>query len=207
MSEKIPTAVRPGDEELFAAARKGDEHAFAQLMQRYERPLYNFLLKFVGKPGMAEDVFQDTFLQVYQSSGTFEEGRLFRPWLYTIAANKARDALRSRSRKRTVQITSSSDEVDASQLWDALLQDTTSPLDVLDQTQEAQRVRNTVAKMPDTLREILVLAYFKHLSYKELAEVLDIPLGTVKSRLHAAVARFARDYRELTGSDERTDSR
>lgn len=207
MPDKTATASQQSDEQLFEAARQGDENAFALLMQRYQRPLYNFLLKFLAKPALAEDIFQETFLQVYQSASTFQTGRKFRPWLYTIAVNKARDALRSRGRRPTVQITSQNDEIDASQLWDTLLQDTTSPLDLLDEAQQAQTVRSVVAKLPDHLREILVLAYFKHLSYKELADVLAIPLGTVKSRLHAAVARFARDYRELTGLDERNESR
>ena len=207
MPDKTATAPHQSDEQLFEAARQGDENAFTQLVQRYQRPLYNFLLKFLAKPALAEDIFQETFLQVYQSASTFQTGRKFRPWLYTIAVNKARDALRSRGRRPTVQITSQNDEIDASQLWDTLLQDTTSPLDILDEAQQAQTVRSVVANLPDHLREILVLAYFKHLSYKELADALAIPLGTVKSRLHAAVARFARDYRELTGQNERNDSR
>ena len=194
------------DEQLVELSRTGDEDAFARLVRRYEKELYNFLLKFLGQSASAEDVFQEAFLQVHQSLGTFESGRRFRPWLYTIAANKARDLFRSQARRPTVQLTPPDDETDISQLWDGLLKDTTTPQQQLQLKQRQEFVREVIGQMPDHLREILVLAYFNQLSYKELSEVLGIPLGTVKSRLHSAVTNFALLYHELNPDPERIEN-
>jgi RNA polymerase sigma-70 factor (ECF subfamily) len=194
------------DEQLVELFRSGSENAFAQLVRRYERELYNFLMKFLGQSASAEDVFQETFLQVHLSAGTFESGRRFRPWLYTIAANKARDLLRSQARRPTVQLTPPDDDTDIAQLWEGLLKDTTTPEQQLQLKQRQEFVREVIGQLPGHLREILILAYYNQLSYKELAEVLGIPLGTVKSRLHSALTHFARLYHELSTDDERIDN-
>jgi len=186
----------------MTAFQAGDETAFAQLVKRYEKELYNFLVRFLSQPGLAEDVFQETFLQVHISAATFQTNRRLRPWLYTIAANKARDLLRSRTRRPTVQLTGLDDETGSSQLWDNLLREETTAEDIFAKEQQKQVVRQVVGRLPDHLREILILAYFNQLSYKEIAEVLDIPLGTVKSRLHAAVANFARHYSQASEKEK-----
>ena len=184
------------DEQLLALSRSGDKEAFSKLLRRYEKELFNFLVKFLGQRSLAEDVFQESFLQVYVSAADFDVSRRFRPWLYTIAANKARDALRKRARRPVVQLTASDGEGGEVDLWHNLLKDETTPEKLYDMKQREQQVRRAVAELPEYLREILILAYFNQLSYKELAEVFNIPLGTVKSRLHSAVAAFAKKYRE-----------
>jgi len=192
------------DEQLVAAFQAGDQTAFTELVGRYEKRLFNYLQKFLGKRAWAEDVFQDTFLQVYTSVGRFDVTRRFRPWLYTIATNKARDLLRSHARRPAVQLTAGDDQTGTNQLWDALLMHETTAEHLFDQKQERLLVRAVVAQLPDHLRQIILLAYFEQLSYKEMAQILQIPIGTVKSRLHAAVANFSRRYREQTGQAERT---
>src|SRR5688500_13099813 len=89
------------DEQLVAEYRQGDRASFAQLMARYQRELYHFLVRFLGDRAAAEDVFQETFLQGHQSADQFDLSRRFRPWLFTIAANKARDLIRSQARRPT----------------------------------------------------------------------------------------------------------
>lgn len=195
------------DEQLIELFRSGNEDAFAQLVRRYERELYNFLLKFLGQSASAEDVFQETFLQIHLSASTFESNRRFRPWLYTIAANKARDLLRSQSRRPTIQLTGPDEEADISQLWDSLLQESTTPEQQLQVQQQQEFVRKVIGEMPGHLREILVLSYYNQLPYKELAEILGIPLGTVKSRLHSAVTHFGHLYRELSSDSKRIENR
>lgn len=190
------------DEQLLGLYQQGDEQAFFQLVRRYESELYGFLLKLVGRPSWAEDVFQEAFLQVHLTADRFEIHRRFRPWLYTIAANKARDFLRSQGRRPAVQLTALDEETGVTQLWDNLIWESTTPQDIFEQKQQAEAVRNVVDQLPDHLREILILAYFNQFSYKEMAEVLGIPLGTVKSRLHSAIAEFARRYTELQAQTE-----
>ena len=200
---KLEQLAQISDEQLLAVFRAGDESAFARLVQRYEKELYNFLVRFLGRQSAAEDVFQETFLQVHISVDSFKTDRRFRPWLYTIAANKARDLQRQWTRRPTIQLTAIDDETGPSQLWDNLLQDDTTAADVLEQKQQKEVVQKVVSQLPDALREILILAYFNQLSYKEMAEVLDVPLGTVKSRLHAAVAKFAKEYTKTTQDNNR----
>ena len=189
------------DEKLFEDYRSGDQDAFGQLVSRYEKELYNYLVRFLRKPSLAEEVFQETFLQVHVSAGRFQTDRRFRPWLYTIASNKARDLLRRRARRPTVHLTALDDELGPTELWGNLVRDDTTPQDLALEKERRLAVQQAVERMPEKLKEILILAYFNQLSYREMAEALDIPLGTVKSRLHAAVAAFAKEYANIAGED------
>src|SRR4051812_5021886 len=89
------------DEQLLSAYRSGDKASFSNLVTRYQRELFHFLIRFLGDRAAAEDVFQEAFLQVHQSADQFDLQRRFRPWLFTIAANKARDLMRSQARRPT----------------------------------------------------------------------------------------------------------
>ena len=100
----MPDTPSPSDEQLVKALRAGDESAFRTLVTRHHDDLIRFLTRLVGDRTAAEDVFQDTFLQVYISADTFDVSRRFRPWLFTIAANKGRDYLRRKGRRRMVEL-------------------------------------------------------------------------------------------------------
>jgi len=181
------------DEQLLAAFIAGDRQAFAGLVERYERDLYHFLARFLGNSASAEDVFQESFIQVFQSAKQFEPGRSFRPWLFTIAANKARDHLRTRARKRTMPLHATIDpnSPDGNEYLDLIGSVETSPTANLEQEELQHRVQIAIQRLPEHLREVIVLAYFNQIPYKQIAEVLNVPLGTVKSRLHTAVEQFA----------------
>ena len=183
--------TRP-DEQLLADYREGDKKAFAELMGRYQRELYHFLVRFLGNRAAAEDVFQETFLQVHQSAEQFDPQRRFRPWLFTIAANKARDLIRSQARRPTnpLQASISGDE-ESGEFIDLMQAAVEVPSASMESEELQQQVQHTVGTMPEHLREILLLSYFHQFPYKQIGEILGIPLGTVKSRLHAAVAHFA----------------
>ncbi len=190
------------DEQLIERYRAGDTEAFNSLIRRYQNELFHFLVRFMSSRPAAEDVFQDAFLQVHQSVDTFDTGRRFKPWLFTIAANKARDYMRKQSRRPAVPLSAplAGDEQDRS-FVDLLEADLPLPDQQFDDAEAAQRVRHAVEQLPDHLREILLLAYFQQFSYNEIADVLGIPLGTVKSRLHTAVASFAKKYKSANPTD------
>ncbi len=192
------------DAELLQHYAKGDETAFREIVNRYKDSLYAFLRQFLNRPDLVEDVFQETFLQLFTSRKSFDVNRPLRPWLFTIAANKAKDALRKAHRTTTVPIGTISEDEDMSfdEMLNALESYNTMPDDELQRTETASRVDEVIANMPEGLREILILAYFNKFSYKQMADVLGIPIGTVKSRLHTAVARFARDWKASVGSEE-----
>jgi RNA polymerase sigma-70 factor, ECF subfamily len=182
------------DEELLTEYRDhGDREAFAQLVHRYERELYNYLRQYLGDAHMAEDAFQTTFLQVHLKCGTFEPGRRVRPWLYTIATNQAIDAQRRNRRHRMMSLDrhcGGNHEDQLGALVGLLDGGTVDPLERIERMEQAEAVREAVDRLPDALKEALVLVYYQGLKYREAAEALSIPVGTVKSRLHAAVYRL-----------------
>ncbi len=183
------------DEELMARYRE-DGHAdiFSELVHRYERELYRYLARYTGDPSLAEDVFQNTFLQVHLKRGLFEKGRPFRPWLYAIATHQAVDSLRKAGRHPTVsldqRVGGGSQESEAGNLIDLLVGEEDGPLSQLEESERQQWVRDSVARLPETLRQTLLLAYHQDLKYREIAEIQKIPVGTVKSRLHAALEKL-----------------
>lgn len=194
----------PTDAELLQLYSQGDEQAFRLLVSRYKNSLYGFLRQFLNQRDLIEDVFQETFLQLYSSKDSFDMSRPLRPWLFTIAANKAKDALRKQQRKAAVPIGafSEADEMSFEDALGMLTSEEERPYQELEQNETAQQVRQIISNLPDHLREILVLAYFNKFSYKQISEILGIPIGTVKSRLHTAVGRFAKDWKASIGSKE-----
>lgn len=185
------------DAQLLGRYGDGDEEAFRELVGRYRNSLFSFLKQFLNRHDLVEDVFQETFLQLYSSRNSFDMSRPLRPWLFTIAANKAKDALRKSQRNATVSIgtLSASDEMSFDDVLNTLSHEKDIPVDQLQREETTKRVNRVVTEMPETLREILILAYFNRFSYKQMADILSIPIGTVKSRLHTAVARFSRDWK------------
>jgi RNA polymerase sigma-70 factor (ECF subfamily) len=142
---------------------------------------------------MAEDAFQATFLQVHLKCEQFEEGRRFRPWLYTIATNQAIDAQRRNKRHRSVSLDRNikrDGSDDLGSLLDLLESKEAGPDSQVETAQSREWVRETVEQLPDPLREAVNLVYYQGMKYREAAEVLDIPVGTVKSRLHAAILKL-----------------
>ncbi len=192
------------DGELLILYIDGEEVAFREIVNRYRNGLYAFLRMFLNRRELVEDVFQETFLQLFNSRESFDTTRPLRPWLFTIAANKAKDALRKWQRKNAIPIGTMTDSEDMSfdDMLNTVSSDRTMPYEELQKEETALRVRQIISNMPENLREILVFAYFNRFSYKQMAEILSIPIGTVKSRLHTAVSRFSKEWKTSVGSKE-----
>src|SRR5213078_2398150 len=139
---------------------------------------------------------------VHQSADQFDPQRRFRPWLFTIAANKARDLIRSQARRPTnpLQASISPGDDESGEFLDLMSSVENMPDEPIQREELQRSVQTTVMGMPDHLREILLLSYFHQFPYKQISDILDIPLGTVKSRLHAAVAHFADRWKSLNQS-------
>jgi RNA polymerase sigma-70 factor (ECF subfamily) len=169
----IASGAVASDEELMALVQAGDERALAQLMQRYQGPLYGFLSRRVGSA--ADDVFQETWIRIVRARERFDTERRFAAWLYQIANNLCRDRYRRVDAMRRA--------VDSFRIEDETLRGKPeSPaLPVPD------AMRDRVLALPDRLREVLVLRYYEDLGEEEMSRVLGVPRGTIKSRLHAAV--------------------
>ncbi len=193
---------KASDAELLERYAAGDEAAFAEIIARYKDGLYAFLRRFLNHQDMIEDVFQETFLQLFSSRDSFDTSRALRPWLFTIAINKARDALRKQQRTAATSLGTLSEpaEMSISDAVNTLTSFQVTPYDEVTKEETALQVRNIISAMPENLREILVLAYFEQFSYKQMADILGIPIGTVKSRLHTAVVQFTRKWQAANRS-------
>jgi RNA polymerase sigma-70 factor (ECF subfamily) len=196
-AESVPTCRADDGELLVRYAGQGDRCAFEEIVHRYEREIYNYLHKYLGDRHLAEDAFQATFLQLHRKCGQFEPGRALRPWLYRIAANQANDLLRRNRRHKalSLDVTAGSDEeLDGqSPLRNCLRDDRdANPIDRLESAEDCGRVAAAVDQLPNWLKQPIVLVIYQGLKYSAAAEIIGIPLGTLKSRLYEAIRRVGR---------------
>ncbi|TWU05661.1 RNA polymerase sigma factor [Stieleria varia] len=182
-----------GDEELLCQYREtGDRKLFEQLMRRYQREVYSYLRRYIGNTEMAEDAFQGTFLQVHLKCRQFDSSRRFRPWMYAIATNQAIDVQRRNKRHRMVSLDRTPNDAEGRNVsWsEKLVGGTPDPLAVASQQENGRWISEAVETLGESMQQVIHLVYYQGLKYREAAEALGIPVGTVKSRLHAAVQRL-----------------
>lgn len=182
------------DEDLLLEYRltKGED-LFAELVNRYEGELFGYLQRYISDATLAEDVFQATFLQLHLKCDAFERGRTVRPWLYKIATNLAIDALRRRRRHRRLRVEWKGHDADADgsgTLLETLSGSEPIPAEQCERSEQRRWVKDAVDGLPEHLRRPILLVYFQGLKYREAAEVLSLPIGTLKSRMHAGLERL-----------------
>lgn len=198
MSTSTPVAAgRPlsslSDEELLLEYREcNKQDAFRELVQRYEGPLFSYLHHYTNDAGLAEEVFQSTFLRLHEKCGDYAEGRPVRPWIYSIATHLAIDGLRRAGRRRAVSLDAQQVDAgpDAGTLLDLLHDTLPEPVARLSDEERHAWARRAVDDLPEYLRTVVLLIYFQGLKYREAADALGLPVGTVKSRMHMALVRL-----------------
>ncbi len=169
------------DEQLMSRSRDGDSHAFALLVRRYDAPLYGYLHRMLQNSADAEDVFQETFLRVYSNLHRFRADGRFKPWVYRIAANLARDRLRARKRRGEEPLNG------LTACCEAAAPAMAQPDEAADAAETAQRIEAALAQLPAKQRSVFLLARYEGMAYGDIARMLRIPVGTVKSRMNKAV--------------------
>lgn len=185
-SHELPEA--PSDEELAGRVQAGDAEAFGELVDRYESKLKRYGRKFLSDPADLDDLVQDIFIRAYRNIQGFNTSMRFSPWIYRIAHNLFVNALRSRSRAPFIVID-----------FDTLL---SHPVAAEETDTEATRgemkriVDHGLSLIPTHYREILLLYYEEELSYKEIGDVLKVPVGTVGVRLARAKAALRAAYQK-----------
>ncbi len=186
------------DEDLILAYReRGDRRVFEELIRRYERELFNYLRQYLGDSQQAEDAFQSTFLQIHLKCDQFDAERRFRPWLYAVATNQAIDAQRRRRRERMISLDQAGSSGDqAVQLNELVDGPPELPGEDMERDEQREIVRRAIDDLPEALRQVLLLVYFQGLKYREAADALGVPVGTVKSRLHTAIRKLERTLRQ-----------
>jgi RNA polymerase sigma-70 factor (ECF subfamily) len=194
-----PRVADRTDENLLLAYRDSQRRdLFEELVRRYERELFSYLRRYVGDADLAADVFQATFLQLHLKCSQFQEGRRLRPWLYTIATNQAIDAQRRNRRHRMVSldILSGGNDDDVVKLLDLMASSELGPDEQVGLQEDREWVRQAVLDLPEHLRSVVTLVYYQGLKYREAAEALLIPVGTVKSRMHTAMLKLNEVFRD-----------
>jgi len=190
---------REVDQQLVERAQRGDKHAFELLVVKYQRRLQRLISRFVRDAAEAEDVTQEAFIKAYRALPGFRGESAFYTWLYRIGINTAKNYLVALGRRAP---TSSQlnfvegeefDEVD-------LLQDVSTPENELMSKQVAGVVNASLAQLPDDLRTALTLREIEGLSYEEISEVMNCPIGTVRSRIFRAREIIATNLRPLLGT-------
>jgi RNA polymerase sigma-70 factor (ECF subfamily) len=182
------------DETLFAAAASGDRDALAQLIERYKDFLFGLLVPLTnGDTHRAEDLFQDTFLNAMRAARTFDAKKAFRPWVTAIAVNLARDDARRKKVRGEVALDGSPSEEDGRTGRPAVdpVERSESPAERAERVDEEHKVRRALGRLTQLEREVVLLHFYNDLTLQETAVALRSPLGTIKSRLHAALMRLS----------------
>lgn len=174
-------SARDEERQLIAASIAGDDDAFRRLVERHYRTVLNVAFRAFGSEAAAEDCAQDVFIKVHKRLRSYRADTPFIHWLHRVAANTVTDALR---RRRT--------DLSLESLVHEAPAESADPADAAARQEQRMAVRQAMAGLPSRLRDAIVLQVFHELSYQEIAQVLDIPIGTVMSRLHNA-KRLLRD--------------
>ncbi len=175
----------PVDEQAFiAAALEGDESARAWLLRQHSTPVYRFCLRMLSNEEDAQDAAQETMVKVLRNLHRYRSDWRFSTWVFGIARNTCIDEHRRRKRRRS---TSDVEIVDKS----------ASPFEITEREMEAERLRGALEELPPLYREVLLLYHFEQLKYREIADLLDLPLGTVMNRIFRARKRLRTLFDEL----------
>jgi len=183
------------DEQLMTMVKlTGDHAAFEQLVNRHQKPLFGYLCRFTGDRYAAADLFQETCMRIYQARTTFNQEFPFSSWAYRIATNACLDM----RKKKSYALEKATDDEIINRHGSA--HDT--PEDVLLTETKAQRVQELLNELPEKFRAVLLLKHYEDLSIKDIATVLNIPEGTVKSRLHKGIKQLTVVAEKRSFNDE-----
>ena len=179
------TSMKSTDEELVEAFQEGDTSVFDVLVQRWDRKIQGAIYRFVGPSEDARDLCQEAFLKAYRGLGTFKKDARFSSWLYQIALNVCRDRLRRRRGRHWVSLDDMDEAAQAS-----AGPSVPTPLQLAEASDLSSRVARAVADLPEDQRAVIVLKEYQDLTFAEIAEVLELPLSTVKTRLYRGLVQL-----------------
>jgi RNA polymerase sigma-70 factor, ECF subfamily len=189
-------------EMLVERARQGDRAAFGQLVNEYKDKIYNYVARMLNDPYEAEDVTQEAFLRAYKSLPRFRGASSFHTWLYRIASNLAIDVVRKRKRQDPTFSLDEPLESDDGDYERELPDETGGPEDRTSTRETRVAVRRAIMDLPEKLRDVMILYELQGETYEDIADILDVPLGTVKSRLFNARNRLKDSLQELVEAGE-----
>lgn len=188
------------EEELLRKCARGDAAAYRELVERLEKPLINFILRFVGERHVAEDLFQETFVRVVKTLGDFKPEASLSTWIHTIARNLSLDWLKAKRRHRETALDAATSEDKGRVIYfkDLLRAGAETPDRRAESSEDERRVSAALGALSPIKREALVLRMYAGLQYSEIARIQNAPVGTVKFRIHEAI----RDLAGLLGAED-----
>jgi RNA polymerase sigma-70 factor (ECF subfamily) len=195
---------REVDQQLVERVQRGDKEAFGLLVSKYQRKLNRLLSRLIRDPAEVEDVAQETFVKAYRALGSFRGESAFYTWLYRIGINTAKNYLVSQGRRAPTSTGFDSDEAEGFE--DAYqLRDINTPERLMMSKQIAKVVDDAMVALPEELRTAIMLRELEGMSYEEIANIMDCPIGTVRSRIFRAREAIAEKLRPLldTAPDKR----
>ena len=161
---------------------KGDQNAYADIVNLYQHKLYQICYRMLGNKQEAEDIAQEAFVRAYINLHSYDQKRKFSTWLYRIATNLCID--RIRKKKPDYYLDAEVAGTDGLDMYSQIAADEKLPEDVVAQMELQERIQYEISRLPDKYRSVIVLKYIEELSLQEISEILDMPLGTVKTRIH-----------------------
>lgn len=195
---------READQALVQRVQAGDQQAFGLLVAKYQRRLMRLVMRLVRDPAEAEDVTQEAFIKAYRALPNFRGDSAFYTWLYRIGVNAAKNWLVANGRRTSVATNVDSDEAEGYDSGD-MLRDSDTPEQILMSRQIAETVNAAMDRLPEDMRIAISLREIDGLSYEEIANAVDCPIGTVRSRIFRAREAIAEDLKPLldTAPDRR----
>ncbi len=195
---------REVDQQLVERAQRGDKHAFELLVAKYQRKLGRLLSRFIRDPAEVEDVAQEAFIKAYRALPSFRGDSAFYTWLYRIGINTAKNSLVAMGRRAPTTTEFDSEEAENFEDGDQL-RDLNTPEAELMTRQIAATVNQTMEELPEELRTAITLREIEGMSYEDIANVMNCPIGTVRSRIFRARETIADRLRPLldTSKDKR----
>ena len=179
------------DEELILRFQEGDEQAYIELVKRYKDKLINFVYRLVSDRDQAEDIIQDTMLKLYTHKHYYKNIAKFSTWIYTIAGNFAKTELR---KKKTRKVTNNSQLGPEDRDYDPPSSDP-SPQKLVERDFINGKIHEAIDNLPEHFRVVTVLRDIEKLPYEEISSIVDVPLGTVKSRINRARLQLQKDLK------------
>lgn len=167
---------------LAALARNGDRRAFEELVELYKDRIYHLAYRMLGRVGDAEDVVQETFLRVYMNLDRYDENQKFSTWIYRIGTNLCIDRLRKR--KPSYSLDAEMPDAEGTDWYSALPSDQDTPEEELVLSETQQQIREAIDTLPEKYKSVVVLRYLHDMSLQEIGDVLNMPVTTVKTRVH-----------------------
>ena len=191
------------DEELMKLCQEADMEAFDVLYARHAGPVMSFIHRMIGDFSRTEALMQESFLRIFREAANYQYPRSFSTWFYTIVRNLCKNELRYRSRHPTVSLEEpvsgehARGKNGALRIGDYLKARTSEPLENMLSEEMEKRLQNALDSLPEIEREILILHRFQGLKYREISEIVGVPVGTVRSRMHSAMDRLRRAVKDL----------